>query len=240
IYQPAWHALLKSLPYFGSVSTLFRWNLIYMVPAILLACRLLDGTRYGARRLAPVLVLVSLASPLVYAPHYMQLYNPGAIVEAWREANASGEVPRVRQLDEALVDGKRASTVGADDALVHGASQIVCNEPLFGYRLENFRFDAVYRGPVFEQRDETFNFYRPECFVFPGANQCSKGDRFPVSNAAGLAQLTDYAPLAFRMPTLQRVSLQVSYVGLILSIAVLFARLVLELEPYVRFRQAKR
>lgn len=240
VYQPTWHALLKSLPYFGNVSSLFRWNLVYLVPAILLAVRLLEAVPWGANRIAPVLALAAIPAAGAYTPDYMQLYSPARIVEAWRRADVQGEIPPITELDEALVEGKRASTVGADDAMVHGASQIVCNEPLFGYRLENFRFDAVSRGSVFEERDGAFNFYRPECFVFPGANSCSKGDRMPVADATRLVRLTEYRSMEFKMPMVQRAALWVSYLGLILLIGVLVARAWLEFESRVRLRQPER
>ena len=224
IYQPTWHAVLKALPYFGNVSSLFRWNLIYLLPAILLCVRLLDAVRGGANRFAPIAAIAVIPGAFTYAPHYLQPYDPSSIVASWHLADAGAPVPPVRELDEALLNGKRASTVGSDDALTHGASQIVCNEPLFGYRLENFRFDAVFRGPVLGERDGRFNFYMPQCFLFPDANRCEKGDRFEIDRASQLVRLTEYESIDFAMPRLQQIAMRVSYLAFVLLVGVAIAR----------------
>ena len=243
VHSPLWDHFLKSLPYFANVSSLFRWNLIYLVPAILLAVRLLELTPDADRTVAPIAALAVVPAALSYAPDYQQLYDPAPIVTAWQKASTTRQVPPVRELKESLVDGERASTVGADDVLVHGASQIVCNEPLFGYRLENFRFDQVFRGPVFGVRAGGYNFYRPECFLFPHQNQCTRGDRFGVDQATRLLRLTDYDSMAFRMPAIQRASIWISYVSFILLLGIGIARFlifVLEIQSRMRLGQSER
>lgn len=231
VYQPTLQGLLKDLPYFANVSSLFRWNMIYLLPAILLGVRLLEAVPNAARNIAPVAALAIIPGALTYAPRYIQLYNPAAVVGAWRKANENGRVPPVRELDESLVGGERVSTVGANDALTHGASQIVCNEPLFGYRLENFRFDAVYRGMAFGIRSGRFNFYRPECFLFPDQNQCRKGDRFSVDQGAQLLRFTGYRSIRFNMPVAQRIAIWVSYLSFILLLGIGAARLWIFMRP---------
>ena len=242
VHSPGWNNLLKSLPYFGNVSSLFRWNLIYLLPAILLAVRLMDLTPGATRTVAPIAALAVIPAALLWVPHYKQLYDPSTIVSAWRSAHESRQVQPVRYLDEFLYQGERVAGVGADDSLTHGASQIVCNEPLFGYRLENFRFDKVYRGGAFAVVDGDYNFYKPQCMIFPDQNQCHKGDRFSKDQEVQLSNLVAYKSIDFTMPFLQRVSIWVSYASLILVIALAIARFLIfvsEVKARMGFGQAE-
>lgn len=96
--------------------------------------------------------------------------------------------------------------MGADDVLIQGASQLVCYEPMFGYRPDTFRFYNIHQGDVFARVDGHFNFYRPECFSYPEANACEPGDRYTVSDRSALESLTRYRPHAFEMPGVKKVA----------------------------------
>lgn len=240
VHQPAWDHFLKSLPYFANVSTLFRWNLIYLLPAILLCVRLMEMTAGAERTVAPIAALAVIPAALIYAPHGLQLYSPAPIVAAWHRAHVTRQVPPIRRLKVSLVDGERLSTLNADNDFLQGSSQIVCNEPMFGYRLEKFRFDQVFHGPVFAARAGGYNFYLPQCFLFPEQNQCRKGDRFSLNQRRQLLEFTHYRAFPFRMPMVQKIAIWVSYVSFILSLAFGCARLLLflsDVKANVRPRQ---
>jgi len=224
-FQPTWHPFLKALPYFGTASTLFRWDFIYVMPVILWAVRALAAEPAVAKWLAPMATLAIIPGTFLYGPDHVQPYNPSAIVAAYDRVRSGEDVPRIRQLDESLLDGKRVSTMGSGDALTHGASQIVCNEPLFGYRLESFRFDQVFKGAVFKQRAGAFNFYLPQCLLFPAQNRCEKGDRFPVNRATDLVRFTEYRSIPFRMPVLQHIANWISGFSLLALLVAAGARL---------------
>lgn len=240
VHAPAWDQFLKSLPYFGNVSSLFRWNLIYLLPAILLAVRLMELTPNATRTVAPIAALAVIPAAMLWVPHFKQIYDPAKIVAAWHTAHASKQVPPIRTLDEFLYKGLRVPGVGANDSLTHGASQIVCYEPLFGYSLENFRFDKVYRGGAFAVVDGDYNFYKPQCMIFPEQNQCTKGDRFSQSEKAQLLNLVMYKGIDVKMPFWQKASNWISYVSLILVFALAIARLLIygsEVKARMGFRQ---
>jgi hypothetical protein len=210
-YHPALHSVLGNLPYFSQASTLFRWNLIYILPVVLLCVRALD--QINRPWLAPMAILAFLASVVTYMPTGLRYTDATSIVTAYASVRGGEEVPKIRNLEESLIDGMRVPLGAGGDSLTRGASQIVCSEPLFGYVLESFRFDAVFKGPVFRQHAGAFNFYRPECLLFPAQNQCEKGDRFPTNKASELVRFMSYRPFDFDMPKVQRISNWISMAG---------------------------
>jgi hypothetical protein len=210
-YHPALHSVLGNLPYFSQASTLFRWNLIYILPVVLLCVRALD--QINRPWLAPMAILAFLASVVTYMPTGLRYTDATSIVTAYGSVRGGEEVPKIRNLEESLIDGMRVPLGAGGDSLTRGASQIVCSEPLFGYVLESFRFDAVFKGPVFRQHAGAFNFYRPECLLFPAQNQCEKGDRFPINKASELVRFTSYRLFDFDTPKVQRISNWISMAG---------------------------
>ncbi|MCB1646042.1 MAG: hypothetical protein KDI36_11345 [Pseudomonadales bacterium] len=220
-YYPLYNTWLAALPYFAQVTSVLRWNLIYLLPLILLAGAgfewLLSHSRGRQGLLAAGLMIILIAGQWLFsgADRIPQTYNPGPVVSAYTQLSNSGDVPQVRYVEESLVDGKRLSVTGSGDSLIRGASQLVCNEPLLGYRLELFRFDKVVQGGVFARRDGAFNFYRPECLQFPDANQCAPGDRFSYEAAAGLRALTSYQRYDFPLPWWQQLANRISLLALL-------------------------
>ena len=210
-YHPDWHATLKALPYFSSVSSLMRWNLVYLLPVILLASWVLNRCyqRWGQMASLPIMlvIVVTIGTPLMYgyktAP---RTYGTNTINSASVHAEQTREIPVILHLEESLVNGFRLSVVGTGDALTRGVSQVVCNEPAFGYRLENFRFDPVFEGEVFAVHGGAHNFYRPDCLLFPNENQCVKGERFSLEASNELKQLVSWQPFEFQQPIKQIVA----------------------------------
>lgn len=235
-YQADWNNLLKSLPYFGTTTTLFRWNLIYILPLLLLSGKVLHHVieRWQSRGqiLAGIAIvatiIVPIAGPYKDMPRY---YDPSLINAAYWQTRESGVIPVILNLEESTVGGKRSIAINSGDSLTRGASQIVCNEPLFGYWLENFRFEQVFAGGTFAQREGRFNFYRPECMVFPDENQCSKGERYSLAQVDELTRLVTWQAVAFQKPKIQVMAgyingfaLLILAVGFILQLGIVFNR----------------
>jgi len=216
-YEVDWQRLLKSLPYFSTVSSLVRWNLVYILPTIILSGWVWSECYLRWGKISDVALgiglLIVMALPLTYgydgAP---RSYDSVVVTSAFDHAEATGEIPVILHLEESLVDGYRLSVVGTGDALTRGASQVVCNEPAFGYRLENFRFDPVFQGDTFAIHGGAYNFYRPECLQFPADNMCRPGTRFDPADAGDLSLFVSWHPFVFEQPVWQLIANGISIV----------------------------
>ncbi len=229
-YQENWSTFLKTLPYFGTATSLFRWNLIYILPIILLSVRVLDYliNRTGiAGNLFAITGIVGVLGMPFFSldSHVPRAYDSSTIEKAYWEARSTGDTPAIFRVEESLVNGKRLSTLGSGDALVRGASQLVCNEPMFGYRLETFRFDQVYRGGVFAVHGGLFNFYKPECMIYPAENSCRPGDRFPPDENENLARFVTWQPYDYAVPVAQSIANVVNGIALALLLLYFLSRI---------------
>jgi hypothetical protein len=210
-YHPVWQAALKDLPYFSTVSSLSRWNLIYMVSIILLSGWVWGKFYQRWGDITGLALLLSIAA-LIAAPLLSgydkapRTYDSSVITAAFSDVKGTSEVPVILHLEESLVNGLRLSVIGTGDALTRGASQVVCNEPVFGYRLEGFRLDPVFSGDVFAIQSGAYNFYRPDCLLFPAENQCVKGTRFSRNATDQLSRLVSWTPIDFQQPIAQKIA----------------------------------
>ena len=137
---------------------------------------------------------------------FPRAYDSAVIISAFHDVVGTAEVPAILHLEESLVDGLRTSVIGTGDSLTRGASQLVCNEPVFGYRLESFRLDPVFLGDVFAIQGGAYNFYRPDCLLFPASNQCVKGTRFSLNAADQLSRFVSWTPMDFQQPIEQEIA----------------------------------
>ncbi|MBT3832638.1 MAG: hypothetical protein HOB98_15145 [Gammaproteobacteria bacterium] len=240
IYSPDWHPVLKSLPYFSSASSLLRWQLIYILPVILMACVVLERVRESLSRGWPVLmsvVILSVVLPALlmdtisHTSVAKRPYDAAQILRGYYAAKTAGAPPPITHHEESLSGRLRMHFIGADDALARGASQIVCYEPLFGYRLESFRFDRVFVGGALAQHDGHYNFYRPECMLYPAQNACAAGDRFAPDQLGALQQFTRYQSMPFELPWLQRLANVITLLTVIATVLLLVVSLVLQVIP---------
>ncbi|MEM7365808.1 MAG: hypothetical protein AAF525_17455 [Pseudomonadota bacterium] len=216
VYAPGWHDVLQVLPYFETVSSAFRWFIIWMLPIILATVWALGMLPVHFGRwlaLGSLLFVVLLAE--WHAPTPWQPYETETIVSGFRAAHAGEPVPTVRYLAESLVDGRRRYVTGAGDVLVEGGSQLVCNEPVFGYVLEHFRFDRVGQGPARAMTQFGVNFYRPECFLYPEENTCAAGTVFESSTDPHLRALLSYQAYPFEKPVAVVAAVLVSQVAIV-------------------------
>ena len=213
---------MQSLPYFETVSSAFRWFLIWILPIALMVTWVLRALPVAVMR---PLVLVSIPLVIVFAewhaPAPWQPYDPSTIVTGYRAVQAGEGVPAVTHLAESLVDGKRRYVTGAGDVLVRGGSQLVCNEPVFGYVLEHFRFDRVGQGPTRAMTQFGVNFYRPECFLYPETNLCQAGDVFESVEDPGFRSLLAYEDYPFDRPMIASIAVLVSQ-GAFVAVCLIF------------------
>jgi hypothetical protein len=95
---------------------------------------------------------------------------------------------------------------GRNDVLTQGRSQLLCYEPLFGYRLEKFPVKTLRPGPVSAIHEGYLNVKNPVCYVYPLENACEPGDHFSVEQPEVVAAFIAYKPMPFRLPAWQQVA----------------------------------
>ena len=83
---------------------------------------------------------------------------------------------------------------------------MLCYNPIFGYRLEQFRSNGLTPGLVGVPSDGRLNFKNPACYLYPDDNACRVGERFRTDQADVLARLVDYRPIPFRRSAMQTVA----------------------------------
>ena len=210
LYVPWWNAVLKSLPFFGSSSTLLRWCCAYILPAILGGALSLDalarGNKLYARLLAAGGVALMLATTAFsnhekYGPAMLGMYDANPLQAAWQRAHDAGTIPAISDVTTLRDENNQlAMAPERQNGLVQGYSTLFCYEPLFGYRLERFPFGKIRVGPTLESHDGLLNLKNPACYVFPGANQCRPGDQFPESQLEDATAFVTYRPFPFAKP----------------------------------------
>ena len=113
-----------------------------------------------------------------------------------------------------------------------GASQMLCYEPLFGYRLEEFPLKTLHPGPALEAKDGLLNIKNPACYVWSDANNCKPGDHFTVKQMDDAWNFLNYRPFHFQITTAQKVA---DWANCIMLIAVLFFWIVYMLRATIVF-----
>jgi hypothetical protein len=231
-YQPDWNTFLKNLPLIGSSSNLLRWFSAYMLPAVIGGALALDavcsGTPWLAKRRGAlaaacivVVAVLNLTKDLsAYGPQGSGGYQVSDIEAAYRQASDTGAVPPITHV---IVQQDRAGNIQMtpqrDDALIRGHSQLLCYQPIFGYRLERFPIKSLRPGPALGQIDHTLNIKDPSCYVFPDENQCHPGDQFDVLVRDRAEAFLDYRPYPFSIPLYARAANWASELSFLLLIA---------------------
>jgi hypothetical protein len=216
-YGIGWNWLLKMLPVIRNASSLLRWFAAYMLPAVLGAGIALERLAeikafrpwpvMGAATAAAMALLV-FGDRSMYGPRSIIAYSPRAIEAAWHASHDTGHVPAITNIS-ALQDATGhidRMSLGRQDGMVVGISQLFCYDPLFGYRLENFPHGVLHIGSVFDESGPAtpggsqLNIKNPACYVFPEANSCKPGDDFLASKLDEAAAFASYKPFPWAKP----------------------------------------
>lgn len=238
-YTPAWNAFLKTVPLLKSLSNFLRWFAIYIPLVILAAVLVLERTAAFRRHAMPVvwagLVLLLIQNLTIDRGFYhAQPYDPARIEAAYRVARSQGTPPKISRLVVSTdYAGNPALSGDRNDALVNGESQLLCYEPMFGFRLEFLPFKSIHPGAVFDSDGKVFNFKNPACYLYPRENGCEPGDHFRLAQFGELESFTNYHPFVYQKPVLQRLADWLSL--LTLAVVVLTACLCLGLELRARW-----
>jgi hypothetical protein len=211
-HTPAWHAALKRVPILQNSVTLLRWLSVYIPSVILLAAIAIERTAWLRRwrwsiACAGIAIVIGLNAATDREFYHQQGYDPRTILAAYRRVRAGEWTPAISQIGVYRDRwGREALPYGRNDLLATGASQLLCYETLFGFRMETFPRRTLHAGPVVDVREGVLNLKNPACYVFPRENGCAAGDHFRIEQVEDARAFAEYRPLAFVKPGGQRVA----------------------------------
>ena len=219
-YQPDWNRLLKSLPVLKNSSTLIRFNVMYILPIVIISVMAFDKALSGGMvkilSATGFIVLIIAINALTDKTFYQkQPYNPEPINNSYAKIKISGETPTINFVGniENSPFLSNAAQIGADFTV--GISRLRCYEPMFGYQLEAMPIKTLHQGPVTDVTAGTLNIKNPACYVFPKSNGCVPGDHFKVSELNQAKKFTGYHPYDFIIPKRQTILNYITLVTLL-------------------------
>jgi hypothetical protein len=185
--QSAMRAALKNIPILNSAAWPMRWIVIWLpVTQYLLATpvrtlgAMVPSHTMAVCTAAIALIWIGPATDPVgyYLSSVIQSYDPKPVLSASRSSRAKGPIP----ITSVAVWPADKLYAHRNDTMLESASQALCYNPLYGYRLEAFPQPGRLRnGPALaaDERNQTLLF-NPACLVHPEANNCKPGDGFDV------------------------------------------------------------
>lgn len=197
VYHPVWNQFLKTVPVLESSSSMLRWLVVYPPLLCLLAgwsWRHLEDLR------APPLLALMICLGVIHYQAISQNLTPGqmyqkeTILSAWSQPRPS-PVSEVGAPIRTNADGSRQPIYDSnfDHMFTTGVSNVLCYEPLFGYRLEKLPIRHVRLGSI-ERPDDggRLGLKNPACYVYPAENSCAPGDHFKTGQMADMRRLVAY------------------------------------------------
>jgi hypothetical protein len=226
VHHPGWEASLKSVPVISSSVNLLRWLAAYIPIVAVAAAGALDlvvrtsSARWSVAAVA-VVGMVALHAGVDRTFYAEQSYRPDRVAAAQRAALA-GEVVPITAVG-VMTDGagRVVTPLERNDTMTAGVSQVLCYEPMFGYRQEWFPVGGLEPGPALLDRGGLLNMKNPACFLFPDANECRPGDPLRAEDLERARLFLDYGPFEHRVPVVQRMARWVNLAA-IAAVALLF------------------
>ena len=209
-YSPSWNHFLKTIPFIKNLSNFFRWFIIYIPFLVIMAALAVEKTgilhQFSPYVAAIGMLLVVTQNLLTDKEFYhAQPYDPYAIVAAYQETQGKGHPPVIsRQVVSQDEFGQSTLAMGRNDALAKGGSQLLCYEPMFGFRLEFLPFKSIHPGPVLAESDGLLNLKNPACYLYPDENRCTPGDHFRVDEKGSAEQFISFHPFPYKKSGLQQ------------------------------------
>lgn len=221
-YSPDWNHFLKTLPVIRQLSNVFRWFVIYIPFLVLMAALAMERTgllrRYHLQVIALALTLIIGQNLITDTAYYEdQVYAPDTILAAYDAARESGTTPSIEYMVTSQDEtGTPRPSLDGNDALVDGGSQLLCYEPIFGYRLENLPFKTIHPGPALVDEGGFLNLKNPACYLYPKENNCEPGDHFLASQLKEAEVFINFQPFAYNKSQAQEVADDITLVTIIL------------------------
>ena len=229
-FHTAWlHDGLKSVWLLGSQVNLLRWFLFYTIVGVPVTIFLFEGLpegRFKSSWAVACIVLFLASFNLLRDKAYYEeasgtaFYRPAAIEKSYAQAQETGVVP-VKAIAAFLDTNKEpVLTIDRNDVMTQGYSQMVCYQPLFGYRHEKFPRGILQPGPIYLIKDGYLNFKNPACYLFPDENACSPGDHFRSDQLADLELFASYKPFDFELSHRQKGANLINILALVAAMIV--------------------
>lgn len=114
-----------------------------------------------------------------------------------------------------------------NNTLVYNNSHLLCHETFYGYELENFPMKSLGVGSPFKLKDNNYNFKNPSCYQESKLNNCNPGDHFRVGQESELENFLNYKPFKWNMSFIQKMSLVIAPLFLIVSLGLIVCSLML-------------
>jgi hypothetical protein len=229
LYSPWWHDLLKSLPLMGSSSTMIRWYVIYILPILITMAVIIERIDL-LKKYSMLIFIVGLATVItlnVYKPSKFyrdQNYKPGNIIHAYYDHSEQRLHPVINKVGAFINQERKCIMTGfANDMIALGASQMLCYEPIFGYRLEKFPLGTLQPGSLTIEKNNYFNLKNPACYIYPLENNCSPGNHFSIGQKDEMLSFAAYHGYKFQVPLKQVIANWLSPIVLLLCVIYLFA-----------------
>ena len=218
VYAPGWNDFIKSLPLLGQFSGMTRFFALFIpvlalflgwtvnhwrripAPAVLLFIAAMAFVQYqtinGNLRGGMYYDRIGLNGQPVQTAAASEPLILDSLLDAWDEGHAGVQPLReVVYRSQQRSDGSTGILLDsfADYRLINGQSNAGCYEPLFGYRLEQYRLGSLQPGPLtLEDAAGNLNLKNPACYVYPEANGCAPGDHFKTGQMQQMLALADY------------------------------------------------
>ncbi|MES2940131.1 MAG: GtrA family protein [Pseudomonadota bacterium] len=186
--QGAVQSALKSVPILNSTAWPMRWIVIYLpLVQLLLAWpvqKLLSQQPESRRWMwGTAALLVIWSGPATEPVDYylspdIQSYDPQPVMLASHASRKKGPIPITS------IEMTQPLYANRNDAMLYGASQGLCYNPIYGYRLESFPQLSRLREGAALERDAAGRslLLNPACLVHPAENQCKPGDGFALDD----------------------------------------------------------
>jgi hypothetical protein len=226
-YVEPWNELLKRLPVFGSSSSLLRWYAAYIPVVVLFAAIALQrlAPTASAQRIAAAAVLICTVGWHLVADDTRFIsadYDPRPLQQAWETLQASGAPAIARIAVRTDAQGRPSGELDRNDALAAGASQALCYQPMFGYRLERLPGGPLQAGPALGESAPGFlNVRNPACYAYPHANACRPGAHFSIGERERAERFLRYERFEFVVPPWQRAASAISLLALLACLALI-------------------
>ncbi len=210
VHGAAWASVLKAVPLVANSVNLLRWWAAYIPVLAVLAAwslHLVVRSRRAHALVAAVsmLAVVALHARVDRSFYEAPSYRTERIEAAQQAALAERKVVPIESVGVlTTADGRVVTPLERNDTMTAGISQILCYEPMFGYRQEWYPMKGLEPGPALRERNGVLNFKNPSCFLYPAANDCAPGDPFAVEDIERARAFLDYGVLPHRVPFAQR------------------------------------